>query len=251
MTKTFGSLAALTILIITLIGNAAHSRLPTAEERLEVGGIVRDIIIPGDDMIAYVTVRAVIDAPPKVVWDTLKDIEGWPSWLPMSKEAHFVSKEAEAKITEDVAKDREKVVEIDRAHPNSERGNGGSGRWQRIALETYDLPWPLDDQWIIRRYTYDEGPEKMKASWRKIDGSSQEDDGYWEIKAWKDGKTDLKYYYIARVKGEAPKPLFKAAITLTVNSMIKALRREVLKRNAAPLREITESEIHPISRTSQ
>jgi hypothetical protein len=150
----------------------------------------------------------------------------------MSKEAHFVSKEAEAKIDEATAKDREKVVEIDRALPNGEKGNAGSGHWQRVALETYDLPWPLEDQWIIRRYTYDESPERMKASFRKIDGSSKEDDGFWEISKWKDGKTHLKYYYIARVKGDAPKPLFKTAITLTVNSMIKALRREAKKRNS-------------------
>jgi hypothetical protein len=219
-------LIALVTLFIATITFSAHAKLPTPEERLDNGGILRDIIIPGEEMTAYVTVRAIVEAPPKVVWDTLKDIENWPDWLPMSKEAHFVSKEAEAKITEEVAKDREKVMEIDRALPNGERGNAGSGRWQRVALETYDLPWPLQDQWIIRRYTYDESPERMKASFRKIDGSSQEDDGYWEISKWKDGTTHLKYYYIARVKGDAPKPLFKAAITLTVNSMIKALRRE-------------------------
>lgn len=237
-------LAALTILLITLIGNVAHSRLPTPEERLDNGGILRDIIIPGDEMTAYVTVRAIVEAPPEVVWDTLKDIENWPKWLPMSKEAHFVSKEAEAKIDEATAKDREKVMEIDRTLPNGEKGNAGSGRWQRVALETYDLPWPLQDQWIIRRYTYDESPERMKASFRKIDGSSNEDDGFWEISNWKDGKTHLKYYYIARVKGAAPKPLFKAAITLTVNSMVKALRREAKKRNLknAPTSPLTATE---------
>jgi ribosome-associated toxin RatA of RatAB toxin-antitoxin module len=224
-------LIALAILITSAISGTTLAKLPTIEERLDNGGIVRDIIIPGDDMTAFVTVRAIVEAPPKVVWDTLKDIENWPDWLPMSKEAHFVSKEAEAKIDEATAKDREKVVEIDRALPNGEKGNAGSGHWQRVALETYDLPWPLEDQWIIRRYTYDESPERMKASFRKIDGSSKEDDGFWEISKWKDGKTHLKYYYIARVKGDAPKPLFKTAITLTVNSMIKALRREAKKRN--------------------
>jgi len=227
-------LIAISALIASLISisGVALAKLPTPEERLANGGILRDIIIPGDDMTAYVTVRAIVDAPPAVVWDTLKDIENWPSWLPMSKEAHFVSKEAEAEIDQETAKNREKVMEIDRTLPNGEKGNSGSGRWQRVALETYDLPWPLADQWIIRRYTYDESPERMKASFRKIDGSSKEDDGYWEVSSWKDGKTHLKYYYIARVKGDAPKPLFKAAITLTVNSMIKALRREAKARNS-------------------
>jgi len=219
-----------TILLITTSCNIVHAKLPTKEERLASGGIIKDVIIPGNGMTAYVTVEAIIDAPPKAVWDTLKDIEGWPRWLPMSEEAHFVSKAAEAKITEDVAKDRDKVIAIDREHPNGEHGNNGKGKWQRVALETYDLPWPLDNQWIVRRYTYNEKSETMKASWRKVDGTSTEDDGYWEVKSWKDGRTDLKYYYVARVKGGAPKPLFKAAINLTVNSMIKALRRESKKR---------------------
>ncbi len=224
------AILAVSIAAAVSVSGTASARLPTTEERLANGGIIKDINMPGDGMTAYVTVRAIVDAPPKAVWDALKDIEGWPRWLPMSKEAHFVSKEAEAKITPEVAKRREEVIAIDEAHPNGEKGNDGSGRWQRVALETYDLPWPLEDQWIIRRYTYDEGEERMKASWRKVDGSSQGDDGYWEIKGWKDGKTDLKYYYIATIKGEAPKPLFSAAINLTVNSMIKALRREAKLR---------------------
>ena len=220
--------------IITTISlsGIVQAKLPTAEERMESGGIIKDIIIPGDEMTAYVTVRAIVDAPPVAVWSALKEIEGWPHWLPMSSKAHFVSKEAEGLITPEIAKDRKKVTEIDRAHPNTESGNGGEGKWQRLALEEYDLPWPLENQWVIRRYTYEEGTALMRASWRKIDGSSQRDDGYWEIRPWKDGKTELKYYYIVKVTGPAPKPLFKAAINLTVNSMIKALRREAKLRTS-------------------
>jgi ribosome-associated toxin RatA of RatAB toxin-antitoxin module len=222
----------ISIAIAILMSGLAHAKLPSVEERLESGGIIKDVIIPGDGMIAYVTVQTLVDAPPAAVWSALKDIEEWPRWLPMSSNAHFVSKEAEALITPEIAKDRKKVTEIDAAHPNTEGGNGGEGSWQRLALEEYDLPWPLENQWVIRRYTYEENDDLMKASWRKIDGSSQGDDGYWKIKPWKDGKTELKYYYIVKVKGPAPKPLFTAAINLTVNSMIKALRREAKLRSS-------------------
>jgi hypothetical protein len=224
---------ALPIICIAFVaGSAAHAKLPTPEERLDTGGVIKDITIPGESNMAHVTVRAVIDASPAVVWNTLKDIASWPRWLPMSKEAHLLSREAEPLITTDIAASQQKVVAIDKAHPNQEAGNPGSGTWQRLAYEEYDLPWPIDNEWVVRRYTYAEGMETKKASWRKIVSENAGNDGYWEVSPWKDGKTHLKYFYIVKVKGHAPEPLFKGAISLTVNSMIKALRKEVKKRNS-------------------
>lgn len=230
MKKTF-VLTLSMICIAVIAGSAAHAKLPTPEQRLDSGGILKDITIPGDSNMAHVTVRAIIDAPPAVVWGALKDIARWPNWLPMSKEAHFLSKEAEPLITTDVAVSQEKVIAIDRAHPNQESGNDGKGSWQRLAYEEYDLPWPIQNEWVVRRYSYHEGAEVQKASWRKLVSENAQEDGYWEVSGWKDGKTHLKYYYVVKVKGHAPEPLFKAAVSLTVNSMIKALRKEVKKRD--------------------
>ena len=95
-----------------------------------------------------------------------------------------------------------------------------------------ELPWPIKNEWVVRRYTYDESAEKDRAAWRKLDSKTQDDDGYWEVIARADGKTLLKYYYRVKAKESVPKPVFKAAIGLTVNSMIKAVRHESARLDA-------------------
>ncbi len=44
-----------------------------------------------------------------------------------------------------------------------------------------------------------------------------------------DGGTLLHYTYRVKVKEGVPQPLFKAAVSLTINSMIKALRHEATR----------------------
>jgi ribosome-associated toxin RatA of RatAB toxin-antitoxin module len=222
--------ASVFLFLILLISLPALAKLPSVEERLDAGGIVKDIAMPTDGNMAHVNVQAIVETPPKAVWDALKDIENWPRWLPMSKTARFLSIEAESKITQDIAKSKEDVVKIDAQYPNTDHKNDRKGSWQRLVYEEYDLPWPIKNEWVVRRYTYDDGDEKSRASWRKIDGSSADDDGYWEVSKWKNGKTHLRYYYRIKVKHGAPKVLFKGAVSLTVNSMIKALRKEAKRR---------------------
>ncbi|MFH1830175.1 MAG: SRPBCC family protein [Pseudomonadota bacterium] len=222
--------ASFFLFLFLLVALPAWATLPTIEERLNAGGIITEISIPEAGTLAHVNVQAIINSPPIAVWQALKDIEGWPGWLPMSKTARFLSEAAESRITAEIAKNRDEVVAIDTQYPNDDHGNGGAGHWQRLAYEEYDLPWPIKNEWVVRRYTYDEGEDKSRASWRKVDGSSTDDDGFWEVGAWKDGKTYLRYYYRVKVKKGAPEPLFKAAVSLTVNSMIKALRREAKRR---------------------
>ncbi len=222
--------ASLFLFLILIFSIPASAGLPTIEERLDAGGIVKDIAMPKEGDMAHVNVQAIVETPPKAVWDALRDIERWPRWLPMSKTARFLSPEAEEKISQEIAKSRDKVLEIDARYPNTDHGNDRAGNWQRLVYEEYDLPWPIKNEWVIRRYTYDDGEEKSRASWRKIDGSSIDDDGYWEVSPWKDGKTHLRYYYRVKVKKGVPQTLYKGAISLTVNSMIKALRREAKRR---------------------
>lgn len=216
------------VLFVVFSLEARAGRL-SQDERLDIGTIIKEITIPGGSQWAYVRVRAVVDSSPQAVWATLININGWPKWLPMTKKAWFLSDEAAQKITPEIARNKDEVLAIDARDPPAAPKQTHNNHWQRIAYEEYDLPWPLKNEWVVRRYTFDETDEINKASWRKVASTDSEDDGYWEITNWKDGKTHLRYYYRVRSKENVPQPLFKAAVSLTVNSMIKALRRESAK----------------------
>lgn len=220
------------IIIIALIMMVPASALclPSVARRLDSGSILSDITIPDGQLWAHVNVQAVIDSPQRAVWNALKDIEGWPRWLPMNRKARFLSAEAQARITPEIADDRKAVLEIDVQYPPAESAKTHGGHWQQVAYEEYDLPWPLKNQWVVRRYTYDENDGSCRASWRLVNTRDGMLDGFWEVTPWKAGKTHLRYYYRVKAMSGVPKLAFKAAVALTVNSMVKALRRESARR---------------------
>jgi len=221
-------------LILMFIPALVLGKLSTKTERLEMGGIVTKIDMPPESKFAYVSVWALIDAKPGVVWNTLKDIDNWPNWLPMNEKAFFVSAEAEKLITVQIARVRTKVEEINTQHPPDEDTPSPDGKWKRMAYESYNMPWPLKNEWVIRHYSFDETENPFVATWRKVAADDDKDDGFWKVKGWTDDKhTHLEYYYRVKRKEGVPDVLFSGAIKLTVNSMIKSLRREAKKRTGA------------------
>ena len=219
---------------LTAQAATAHAAA-TSEERLDIGGIVKEIEIPEGQPWAHVRVQAVINASPAAVWPILVDIERWPKWMPMAKRMRILSPEAAALVTPENFKDRDAVIAIELAHPRVADATPPSGHWQRTIAEEYDLPFPLKNEWTVRRYTYDEQGDTDKAAWRKVDGRTEDvDDGSWEISPWRDGRTLLTYDYRVKAKEGVPRPIFKAAVSLTVNSMMKALRFEAARRVASP-----------------
>jgi len=217
------------ILAIILIPVLAQARLDI-NEKMDQGHIFKEITIPEGSDRAKVLVNAVINSPPEAVWAALIDIGSWPKWLPMNRVAYFLSPEAEKLITPDLAKDHDKVLEINKQSPPAKETSQYSGHWERMAYEEYDLPWPLKNEWVVRRYKYDESADLRKASWKRVDSKRNDDDGSWEVKPWKDGRTRLIYLYYVKAKKGVPQPIFKTAVSLTVNSMIKALRHEASRR---------------------
>lgn len=224
--KRFAIFTMACIVILTA-WNIAHAR-PDVNERLKNGAIIKNITIPANENWAYVNVEAIIDAPIGSVWAKLKDIPRWPKWLPMSEEADFLSREAAEKITPEMAGDKEQIISLGENFPASRDENAQSGHWQRMAYEYYNLPWPIKNEWVVRDYTYDESETLCRASWRRVDSNDAREDGHWELKPWGENgeKTDLRYYYRVKPKEGFPHPIFKAAVSLTVSSMIKAIRRE-------------------------
>ncbi len=217
------------ILLFLLVPLLAHAGLDE-NEKLNAGYIIKDIKIPEGSDRADVTVNTVIDSPPKAVWAALVDINGWPRWLPMTMKAAFLSDEAARLITPEVAKDKAKVLEINDLNPPQRVGENQAGHWQRTAYEEYNLPWPIKNEWVVRKYNYDEEPDLFRASWRRIDSTRSENDGYWEVRPWSDGRTYLTYCYRVKPKENVPELVFKTAVSMTVNSMIKALRHESARR---------------------
>lgn len=226
MKKTF-----LSVLIILFAFSSAGHAGKSVESRLDDGAVIKKIETPEDSKWAYLHVTAVVDVPPDTLWKIIIDIDDWPNWLPMSQRASFISDEAEKLITPEIAADQTKVYEIDKENPNTQKGNRRHGAWHRTVIEEYDLVWPIKNEWLVRRYDFDDTKFPMTATWYKLARNDGKLDGTWEVEPWKDGKRSLLTYdYRVRVKKGIPRPIFRTAISLTVNPMIKSLRRKAAKR---------------------
>jgi ribosome-associated toxin RatA of RatAB toxin-antitoxin module len=221
------------ILALILVPSFALGGQIALDEKLEAGYIIKDIQISEGSDRANVKVKTVIKSSPKAVWAALVDINNWPKWLPMNSKAYFLSDEAAGLITPQVAKDQLQVIAIGNAHPAGKETDHNSGSWQKMAYEEYNLPWPIKNEWVVRRYNYEERSDLMRASWKRVDSSRNEDDGFWEVRPWKDGGTYLVYNYKVKPKEKVPEVVFKTAVSMTVTSMIKALRHEAQKRESS------------------
>lgn len=199
---------------------------------MDIGAIIKEVEVPPDGLYAYVRARAVIDCPPKVVWDTLADINHWYKWLPMTHRAGILSPEAASKVTPDMVPDKEKIMALDARFPGTAVPKEEKSQWSEMAYEDFDLPWPIKNQWSVKYYFFDDGENMKRAMWRKVNSIDGKDDGFWEITPWKNKRTHLRYYYRVKAKRSVPTPVFSTAVSFTVNSMIKALRRETKRREA-------------------
>jgi hypothetical protein len=148
----------------------------------------------------------------------------------MTSQAGILSEEAASKITPQNAVDKEEVLIINAKYPAATQAKTEKNTWQCIAYEDFNLPWPLKNQWQVKRYTFEDSQDMRRAVWRKVATVDNKDDGFWEITPWKDGATHLRYYYRVKAKRSVPDPIFRTAVSFTVNSMIKALRREAKRR---------------------
>lgn len=222
------TLIALALLFATALPSVVRAARTDETARLNQGAILKEITIPDNQPWAFVRVQALIDAAPPVVWSKLEDIGRFPTWLPMCRKMEFLSPEATQKATPELARDQAQIIALMAAHPSA-KGAGApkTGHWDELVYEEYDLPWPIKNEWALRRYVFDEKEGLDRAAWTKVDSADGKEDGYWEIRPWEDGKrTHLRYYYRVKAKENVPKPVFRTAISLTVNSMIKALRHQ-------------------------
>lgn len=201
----------------------------TAEQRLEEGHIIKSISMPRDQEYAYVNVKVLVDASTARVWDLLVDIWRWPMWLPMNRMAGLLSPKAASFVDKSVAGSKDETLRLASQYPIDRSQSHDPNSWRNMAYEYYDLPWPIKNEWMVRWYSYKVDGDVHKASWRGFSAPDGRDDGFWEVRPWKDSRALLHYYYRVRASKNVPPVAFKAAISLTVNQMIRALKKEAMK----------------------
>ena len=190
-----------------------------------------DFSKPGE----YGTIRveARMDSPPEVVWEVLTDISRWPKWIPSMRRGWVHSSQAVQNIPLNAPKEKSIYEDLHRRFPE----NGDSQMpaeehhsWSKVVFEEYDLLWPIQDEWVVKRYLFDstEGKEhKFRAEWGRIFDGNRMIEGHGDlIPADVENATLFTYQYRVRAKEGVPIFLFKLALKTSIHHMVEAIIKE-------------------------
>jgi hypothetical protein len=203
----------------------------TNEEKLAKGWIVSNISYGADDSLVIVDVQALINAPAKRVWKLFSDVSRWSVWMPIMSRGWIVGSATLGKIHELPEKVKDVYDIVSAGKPASVKVED-IGKTSINTFEEFDLPWPINNDWVLRRYLFDStdgSSGKYKVTWRQIFKDKEGCGGWWEISPNNGNavETLFKYHYVVKRKDGVPKKLFEIIVDKTVDRFIGAIRRQV------------------------
>lgn len=181
------------------------------DARLAEGDIVATLgKVPHSD-VEEATAKAVIDAPPELVWSIVSDCQSYQLWMPSVIESRVLKTE-EPRATD-----------------------GPLARAVRHCHVVAHLPLPLSDLEGVMRWVNSVDPGKMwRRQWTLIEGDYTLNEGDWTVLPWGNGGTkSLAIYRIhAKPKVALPDALVAYLQKSTLPDVMHKLRAMVASRQA-------------------
>jgi hypothetical protein len=211
-------------LLVVMVPGEALAKAKT----LDQGAVHKRLAFSKAEAFGTVHVQAVINAPSSRVWNLFANLNGWRGWMPLVMEAYFFSDGAARAIPKVVTKDRALFDRLRQQHPGKASVPAGKGRSSRVSFEAFDLPWPIKNEWVVNRYTFDASKAntgRYRVTWHKVWFTQQ--GGYWTLEPFRNDpkRTLLTYHFNVRAKRGLTLVLFKMGVKRTINRMIKAMRK--------------------------
>lgn len=198
------------------------------------------INFPKEEALGTIHVRGTINAPAAAIWKVVTNIHRWTQWMPMVTEARFFSDAAVQALPANPAKDPALFETLRQQHPGSAPIPGDHGVTTRMSYEAYNLPWPIKDEWVIRRYRFDAsraGESVYRVTWEKgYERNEPGSDGYWELAPTREDpqQTVMIYHFRVKAKHGLALALLKAGTKSAVTKFYHSIREEVLRVAAKP-----------------
>lgn len=187
----------------------------------------------------WAKMEAVIDAPPKLVWQLFIQSNDWKDYgIPFLFDNRAVSGEilAQAKSLSEVT-DVYAVIGNQVFNPTENRHVGG--KWESYVFQFVNVKWPLKDRWLINRNRHDETKANegiYKVSWTMVAGDVRRNDGSMVLRPFEGNpdKTRLVYTVDVHPGAWVPRFLMKNVVTKSMPDAIRAIRRAAGKAQGRP-----------------
>lgn len=171
---------------------------------------------PGSD-VKEMKANGTIDAPPKTVWDIIRNLEAYPKTMPYTEEAKVISRSEGDKeisfysrIKAPMVDQRDYVIVLKDESTMKDDGTGAyKVSWTTASPEKADAAVPLKKDVVRVRIN----------------------DGYWLLEGADGGKkTNATYYLYTSPGGSVPTFIVNAANGTAVPDVFKAIRKAAAKK---------------------
>lgn len=221
----------LAVLVLSVAAAAYGRSSLTDEEKLAKGWIVSYVSYESDDSIANLEVKALINASPKKVWEFLSKVERWSLWMPVMSRGWALGDDALSKVPASPEKTKDVYDVVSVSSPAAVRVSG-SGKTTVSTFEEFDLPWPINNDWVLRKYIFDASKAEediYKVEWKQIFKGAERRGGRWELSRYNGEADETLFEYRFRVKRKegVPQKVFEIIMGKTVERFVSAIRKNV------------------------
>ena len=220
------------VVILVALGLASPAGAQEGvQSKLAAGEIiVTNQTAPGSSVLRA-GMTAVIEAPPKVVWQIITDINDYKNFMPNTLASMVVPAAKVQGIllkTPITAKQVEKL--IGPTPPPLPRVPGG--KYVVYHYSDLHLPWPCANRWYIIKVVMDEtraAEHYYHSSWSLVIGNLKEDSGEWIVEPFAANQTKVIYRLATDPGGQIPAFLVRHGTYVTLPDIIKAIRERAAK----------------------
>lgn len=200
---------------------------------LDAGGLEMQVSFPAEEAMGTIHVRGRVAAPPEAVWQAVADLNQWAKWMPMVTESYYFSEAAAKSIPQNATKDLPFFQALRRRFPGSAPPPPPTGVTTRTSYEAFDLPWPISNEWVARRYRFDASQaaqHRFRVSWEKVyDPNEPGSRGYWVLEPYQGNPQETlgTYHFEVTARRGLVLRLLKIGVRSAVTKLFRAIRQQV------------------------
>ena len=184
--------------------------------------------------------QVVIEAPPEQVWELYTQNNNWKLYkIPTLVDSRALNESFVNELKNSKVKKVRRFYSLlaDRFHdPYATRHRGG--KWESFAFQYYDLPWPVDNKWLVLKQIHDESKTSSSVFASESFGVGGNIKSFYSSAVFKPfennpNRTLMDYKVTVDTGYPVPKFLLAWGTEQTLPRVMKAIRR-YLKTTPSP-----------------
>jgi len=174
-----GAEIILIAVMIFAVSAAGERKLSSAEwTRLRKGEIIREVKNEGGTQSGAWS-AGLFNHPPPLMWKVITSLELYSKFIKRTTVSVLLDEQAKNKVLASKTTDANSIEKLFKGMKPGFKRIEPDGRWTVYSYQRNQLPWPVNDRWVLLEITHDD--KAMKQSWKRLAGTIKQDFGSWKL----------------------------------------------------------------------